>query len=145
MAHAHTLWQMTAPPMWEVSPARASDGAVLRIGRQQVALADIKAYFITNDIERDQSGQLILGAWFIIGAACFTAGVLQFGYMTRFLLGSAFLFALGTVALTEFAFASTFAVQRLTIETHDGRTLSFTSADRADFADLLATIQAAAR
>jgi hypothetical protein len=143
MALALPLWQQTGSRMWELMGADSGAQPMLRIGRHNIRFGDIKSYAITDDVEHDKTGILILGCWFVFGAVCFAAGVLHNGRLTEFLLGAAFFFVAGTAALTESAFASTYPVQRLTINLRDGRSVSLTSADRADFGALVVTLTTA--
>lgn len=140
------------PPMWwlEAADADAHAGVdadsgvdvvtgddVLRLGNHAVRLSDIRSYRLEEIAERDFEGLLLNAVIFFIGGSIFLIGVLQFGWLERFLIGFVFLFILGMAGLGEVMGLNTIRYMRLTVHTQAGRRVHFTSPDPRDMTRLV--------
>ncbi|MBU1212105.1 MAG: hypothetical protein KJ587_12625 [Alphaproteobacteria bacterium] len=129
-----------APPMWwlePVDPDAVEDdvvggGDVLRLGDHAVRLDDIASYKVNEVAERDVDGLMLNAAVFFVAASVFLIGVLQFGWLERFLLGFVFLTVLGVASLLEVLGLNRISYLQLTLFTRSGRMVQFTSVDPRD-------------
>ncbi len=74
---------------------------------------------------------------FFIGALVFLVGVLHFGWLERFLIGFVFLIILGMASMAEVFGLNRIQYWQLTVFTHSGRKLKFTSADSTELGRLI--------
>lgn len=133
-----------APPMWWLESASSDEAAqqavggedILRLGNHAVRLEDIVSYKVNEVAERDMDGLLFNVAVFLLVAAVFLIGVLQFGWLERFLIGFLFLLILGISSLAEVAGLNTIRYLQLTVFTRSGRAVEFTSVDARDLGRL---------
>ncbi len=133
------------PPMWwlEAADADAAEANivtgddVLRLGNHAVRLEDIRSYRLEEIVERDYEGLLLNAVIFFLGASVFLIGVIQFGWLERFLIGFVFLFILGMAGLGEVMGLNTIRYMRLTVHTRAGRSVHFTNPDTRDMTRLI--------
>lgn len=118
------------PRMWGIERA-ATGGALLRIGKRRLSIADVSAVAREDLAETDNLGVLVMGIAFIILAAVFDEGVVHYGWRQRFLIGAGLFGTLGVISLVEAwsTWAITFVCLRIT--TTSGEVV-FTTADPAD-------------
>lgn len=109
---------------------------VLRLGNDAVRVEDIASYKVNEVSERDFDGLLLNAVVFFSGAAIFLIGVLQFGWLERFLIGFVFLIILGVSSLVEIARLNKISYLQLTVFTRSGRSVKFTSVDPRDIGRL---------
>jgi hypothetical protein len=124
------------PRMWDIEP---SGEPVLRIGQRRLKLSDIAGARREDRIEGDHWGVQLIGVLFVLAASGLITGVQYYGWRTRFLVGAAFLFALGLVSLAEAARAKMISYSRIRLETTSGEVL-FTTADGGNADALLAAL-----
>ncbi|MEQ8826089.1 MAG: DUF6232 family protein [Filomicrobium sp.] len=110
---------------------------VLRLGSHAVRLDDIASYKLEEVVERDCEGLLINAAVFFVAGLVFLIGVLQFGWLERFLIGFVFLFILGMSSITEVLGLNRIRYMQLTVFTQQGRRVKFTSTDSRDIDRLI--------
>ncbi|MCH9808046.1 MAG: hypothetical protein K0U74_09955 [Alphaproteobacteria bacterium] len=134
------------PPMWWLEASETSaigdedfvtGDDVLRLGSQSVRLEDIASYKVEQISERDVEGLLLNGTMFFFGALVFLIGVLQFSWLERFLIGFVFLSILGIASMAEVVGLNRIQYMQLTVFTHSGRKLKFSSADDRDVGRLV--------
>lgn len=129
--------------MWWLESSEAESGSphgediaagddVLRLGSHAVRLDDITSYKLEEVVKRDTEGLLINGAVFFAAAAVFLIGVLQFGWLERFLIGFVFLLILGMTSVAEVMGLNQISYLQLTVFTRQGRRVKFTSTDSRD-------------
>jgi hypothetical protein len=123
----------------EADQGTAAGGAedVLRLGTHAVRLDDIASYKLEQISERDGDGLLINAAVFFIAGFVFLIGVIQFGWLERFLIGFVFLLILGMSSVSEVMGLNRINYLRLTVFTHEGRKVCFTSVDHRDVGRLI--------
>ncbi len=126
---------------WAITYANAgrSDG-ILRVGQQRLALTDIRSISRDASQEKDFLGCLLNYSVYLIVAAIFMVLVVQAGWRERFLLATIFFAIVGMTSLIDIGLASRIRLYRLTIQTHDGRTVDFTTADAAEADRLTAAL-----
>jgi len=129
-----------APPMWWLETAVADDASqeaasgddVLRLGSHAVRLEDIVSYKVNEVAERDTDRLMLSAAVFILAAGLLLIGVLQFGWLERFLIGFFLLIILGVSSMVEVTGLNTIRYLQLTVFTRSGRAVEFTSVDPRD-------------
>jgi len=105
---------------------------VLRLGDHAVRLDDIASYKVNEVAERDVDGLMLNAAVFFVAASVFLIGVLQFGWLERFLIGFVLLTVLGVASLAEVVGLNKISYLQLTVFTRSGRAVQFTSVDPRD-------------
>ena len=132
----------TAPPMWGIEPTpTGGQGAILRLGRDRVSVADIRSIEREYETDRDIGGLSAMGGVFLLASTWLIIGVCEWGWRTRFLIGAVILLALSFVSLTETLSIGQVRFVRLRIATRD-RDVVFTTANAADAEALLQRIAA---
>jgi Family of unknown function (DUF6232) len=129
-------------PMWQVE--RTAHGDVMHFGRNRFLIGDVAA--VSGEVVGDTYADgLLLGAFAFLLTACALAfGVFDGGLRPRFLLGTAFLGLLGFAGLSELISLKRQRWYEIKITLASGKTLNFTSADRADVDVFMARLQPAA-
>jgi Family of unknown function (DUF6232) len=126
---------------WTITyPATGRSGGVLRIGKQTVPLSDLRSVSLRATQEKDFLGSLLNYSAYLIVAAVFMVLVVQAGWRERFLLATIFFAIVGFTSLVDIGLASRIRLYRLSIETADGRTIDFTTADAAEADRLTAAL-----
>lgn len=130
------MWWLESAGVSGADERVASGEDVLRLGNHALRLDDIASYKVNEISERDMDGLLLIAAISVVAAAVFLIGVLQFGWLERFLIGFVFLVILGVATLLEVAGLNTIRYLQLTVFTRSGRSVSFASVDPRDFGRL---------
>lgn len=126
---------------WAITyPAAGRSGGVLRIGKQSIALSDLRSISRAATQEKDFLGSLLNYSAYLIVAGIFLVLVVQAGWRERFLLGTVFFAIVGFTSLIDIGLASRIRLYRLSIETADGRIIDFTTADAAEADRLTAAL-----
>lgn len=132
VSDASPMWWLESTNTDEIAEDALSGEDVLRLGNQAVRLEDIVSYKVNEVAERGADGLLMNAAVFLLMAGLFVIGVLQFGWLERFLIGFFFLLILGISSLAEVAGLNTVRYLQLTVFTRSGRAVEFTSVDPRD-------------
>lgn len=130
-------WLESADAVGHTDDEFVTGDDVLRLGQQSVRLEDIASYKLEQISDRDVEGLLINGLMFFVAAVIFLVGVLQFGWLERFLIGFVFLTVLGVSSMFEVFGLNRIEYLQLTVFTHSGRKLKFSSADHRDVGRLV--------
>lgn len=126
---------------WAITyPAAGRSGGELRIGKQSIALSDLRSISRDATQEKDFLGCLLNYSAYLIVAGIFLVLVVQAGWRERFLLGTVFFAIVGFTSLIDIGLASRIRLYRLSIETADGRIIDFTTADAAEADQLTAAL-----
>lgn len=131
------------PQPWGIVEALGPDGRplrLLRIGAKEVAIADIESVAVEPVTARDTLGLRVMTIAFGTAALVFLVGVAQFGWLPRFLIGAAFLFALALLSVSDILGLRAITYTRLHIRTRRGATLLFASADLIQISALATAI-----
>ena len=129
--------------MWDITPAPAAKGgAVVRLGKRHVRIADIDSVAL-EEIRDDHTQGIVLGAIAFMCFATFISYlVIDAGWRPRFLLGSGFLSFLGCVSFIEMRTLKTLHLFEMLVTLKSGEKIVFTSMDRADIETLALRITA---
>lgn len=126
------MWWLESVAPEDVEEDVVSGEDVLRLGNHAVRLDDIASYKVNEVAERDVDGLMLNAAVFFVVASAFLIGVLQFGWLERFLIGFVFLTVLGVASLVEVVGLNKINYLQLTVFTRSGRSVQFTSVDPRD-------------
>lgn len=136
-------WQKPPRP-WEIV-ARDANGrpAALRIGQRQVDLAAVVRCRCELVSTPNMDGHVLAVASFLITGALFVLPVVMSLLEPRFLLGGVLCFAIGLSSLGEMRRIHRIEVYNVHLDREDGTTETFTAADPAEAAALVAALEAA--
>ena len=121
------------PPMWHIERGPTGQGEeAIRFGRHRIVLSDIVGVSLEEIRDRNTQGLIFGSAAFVICGTVFAYCVYETGAMTRFLIGTFFLSALGMAGIAETWFLESVSLYEMTITLTSGERIKFTSTDRAD-------------
>ena len=121
------------PPMWKIERASSVQGGeVVHFGKHRIVLAEIAGVSLEEIRDRNIQGLILGSAAFVICATILAYFVYETGAMTRFLIGSSFLAALGLAGLAETLVLKSVSLYEMPITLASGERIKFTSTDRAD-------------
>ena len=125
------------PPMWTIDRGPTGQGEeAVRFGRHRMVLSEVTGVSLEEIRDRNIRGLMLGSAAFVICATILTYLVYETGAMTRFLIGSTFLAALGMAGFAETAVLKSVSLYEMTITLVSGERVKFTSTDRADIQTL---------
>ncbi len=139
----HTYADLTGMTFWDAGAS--TNPHVVTVGPYRLDRDDIQGCAMSTVTERDAAGRVWTMTLFIAGAALVLLGVVEFGWMTRFLLGAAVLAALAAMSAVEALKLKPITHWRLDIAMRGGRTVRYATANRTDAEILTSQINAIAR
>lgn len=140
---SHDLAFAPMPQPWGLVEALGPDGRpmrLLRIGAKEIEVASIESVAVETVTSRDTHGLRIMALVFGTAALVFLVGVSEFGWIPRFLIGAAFLFALALFSVSDILGLRAITYTRLHIRTRRGAALVFASADPVQVSALAAAL-----
>ena len=138
-----TYADLTGMSFWDV--AAAGNPHVVNVGPYRLNRDDIQACSMTTVSERDAAGRMWTLALFAGWGLVMLLGVVEFGWRTRFLLGTGVLGAIALMAGVEALKLKPITHYRLDIALKGGRLVRYATASRTDAEVLTAELNAVAR
>lgn len=135
--------EASRPAMWQIEDAgKGAPSRYVRFGAHRIAIADIAGISLEEVRTRNVTGLVTGAAAFIFAASVLVYFVFEEGAMLRFLIGAAFLAALGIMGLHEALQIRKVSHFEMILTLKEGNRVVFTSTDRADIQALALRIAA---
>ncbi len=134
----HSYADLTGTTFWNV-PTKGH-GHWVDLGGLRLPREEIAGCRIEDIAERDTAGKLATLGLFFAAALVLLLGVVEFGWRTRFLLGSVVLGTVAAVSDMEALGINRIVYYRLDVLIKDGRRVGYTTASRADAEALAAEL-----